>query len=99
MAPFTSALGFRYWPVGSSVKDVGPAYAGSASLLAFGWVIVLLGHWTRNDCAPAGDASRTNRTAGKPRELHSCLSMCDLLLLGSSTSSSLRCMTFGPHSP
>src|SRR5438105_14333325 len=60
---------------------VGPTYAGSALLLAaFGCVIVLVGHCTRNDCAPTGNA-RTSRTAAKPREINWWLDICDLRLL------------------
>src|ERR1700682_2927878 len=67
MAPFTF------------VGVVGPTYAGS-ELLSWsvddGCVIVLIGHCTRNDCARAGNASRTKRTAGKPREIDGRLNIC-----------------------
>src|SRR5271169_3544375 len=63
MAPFTvPAVGNTYWfpPVVGLVNCVGPLYGVSVLLtpllVGSGWVMVLVGHWTRNDCALAGVA-------------------------------------------
>src|SRR5579862_2444736 len=62
IAPFTFALGTKY-PLVPIESVVGPAYAGSELLSwsADGWVMVLVGHCTRNDCAFATAARHIRR--------------------------------------
>src|SRR6516164_6380098 len=66
MPPFTvPAAGTTHCevPVVGRVNCVGPWYGGlsvllTPLLLGSGWVMVLVGHCTRNDCAMAGSAHR-----------------------------------------
>src|SRR5271157_4349200 len=68
MPPFTvPAVGTTHCcvPVVGRVNCVGPLYAGLSVLVVVGsgWVNVLVGHCTRNDCAAAGSAARHPRAA------------------------------------
>src|SRR5882672_8407413 len=55
------------WHLIAPFTAVALVYAGSALLLAaVGWVRVLVGHCTWNDCAAAGSATRASKVAAMP---------------------------------